>query len=99
MRGRRFVHLRMCLLMVVLGSPVYAGGWTAKAPIPLPRCGAGAATVNSHLYIVGGGPDSTCQAPSTDTVQIYDPALDMWLPGPPMISSHSLPIVATIELE
>jgi hypothetical protein len=64
------------------------GRWEARAPMALPRGFAGAATVRGRIVVAGGlvrpGADGGTLAQSTDAVEVYDPARDVWEPGPPL---------------
>ncbi|MGH8128344.1 MAG: kelch repeat-containing protein, partial [Gammaproteobacteria bacterium] len=52
--------------------------WTTGAPDPLPvGGGAGYATLNGSLYIVGGCDNGACQGPSS-AVQVYHPYSNSW---------------------
>jgi N-acetylneuraminic acid mutarotase len=56
--------------------------WTLLSPMKQPRNHAAAATDGTRLYVFGGrGPgsgDSNAVANGFDTVQVYDPRLDLW---------------------
>ncbi|MCA1811316.1 MAG: hypothetical protein LC623_04810, partial [Halobacteriales archaeon] len=62
--------------------------WTAGAPMPNPRAGAGAAEVNGLIYIIGGRDCGTpyCGTPANawNDLQIYNPVTNTWAIGPPM---------------
>lgn len=73
-------------------SAVAQGTWTTKAPMPTPRLGLGAASVNGIVYAVGGG-DYGCGTYST--VEAYDPATDTWSTKASMPTArYSLAVVA-----
>jgi len=51
------------------------GIWSGKAEMPTARAGACSATVNSRIYVIGGGKEPMNPFP---TVEEYDPATDTW---------------------
>jgi len=55
-------------------TPLY-DSWEQKAPLPNPRVGIRANTVNDKIYIVGG---------STNSLDIYDPLTDSWTTKTPV---------------
>lgn len=60
--------------------------WSFGASIPKPYLGAGTATVNGKMYVVGGCTDSTgC---GTTDVQVYNPATDSWTTA----ASYPIPV-------
>jgi N-acetylneuraminic acid mutarotase len=64
--------------------------WTILASMPLARSGAGFGNDGKKFYVFGGreGKDTTTNG--TDTVQIYDPAKNIWT-----ISAATLPVART----
>ena len=63
--------------------------WVARSPMPLPRRDFATAVLDGRIYVLGGGDTTapTSPSPPTDTVQVYDPATDTWMVGPPMLYS------------
>jgi N-acetylneuraminic acid mutarotase len=67
--------------------------WRRAAPLPTPRDGIGIAALASKVYVVGGrSGDGAVSA----LVDIYDPALDRWSPGPalPQPLDHAAVVTA-----
>ena len=60
------------------------GGWIARAPMPTPRSGGGAAVVDGKIYVAGGRP------PGGSAFEVYDPATNQWerLPDMPTQRNH-----------
>jgi N-acetylneuraminic acid mutarotase len=49
---------------------------TTKTPMPTPRSGASAVTVNGKIFVIGGRGSQS--GPSYSVVEVYDPATDTW---------------------
>lgn len=65
----------------VASSPLPSSAWSLHAEAPSPLTEVAAAAFAGQLWVAGGyAPDGT----PVDTVQVYDPALDAWSPGPPL---------------
>src|SRR5262245_6205185 len=58
--------------------------WEAKRGINMPRDDFGIATVNGKIWVLGGMTGE--RGNRLDTIEIYDPATDMWSAGPKMTS-------------
>ena len=54
--------------------------WEFMTDMPIPRTECGAVTCNNRIYVIGGF-DS---AESLNSVLVYNPEANIWLPGPPM---------------
>lgn len=67
------------------------GAWLGLAPIPTPRSGFGAASVNDRIYVFGGeGPNGTIK-----NVEVYVPEFDSWQPfGEIPTARHGVTAVA-----
>ena len=80
------------------GNVLAQGGvWTNKAPMPTPRNGLGAASINGIVYAVGGSDGGGCNPYST--VEAYDPATDTWTTKHPMPTArYSLVVVAVNQI-
>src|SRR4030095_3999775 len=54
--------------------------WESRKPMSVPRNHAYAAAVNNKIYVIGGrrGHPFSMPASTTDAVEEYDPATDMW---------------------
>jgi hypothetical protein len=73
---------------------IAANTWSARAALPTGVNVAGGAAYNGQMWVLGGGtpfrgslagPEASTQAPGPEamtTVQIYDPATDVWSAGP-----------------
>ena len=55
--------------------------WSTAAALPTPTSWSAAATLNDHIYVVGG--INSSQAETADT-EIYDPATNAWSAGVPL---------------
>ncbi len=63
------------------------GRWTQGADTPTPRNSAAGAVIDGRIYVVGGRrflPNETARIRNLATLEIYDPARDMWEAGPDM---------------
>jgi N-acetylneuraminic acid mutarotase len=59
--------------------------WASKRPVPTPRYGHAAAAAGGKLFVLGGSAKRSDGADrGLATVEIYDPATDSWISGPPM---------------
>ena len=64
------------------------GAWTTKASrMPHPRLQSAAAVVDDKVYVMGG---YTADGGIISTVDVYDPALDMWTTDVPMPTARRL---------
>ncbi|MFN8512268.1 MAG: kelch repeat-containing protein [Chloroflexia bacterium] len=61
--------------------------WEAKRGVTMPRDDFGIATVNGKIWVLGGMTGE--RGNRLDTIEIYDPATDMWSSGPQMTSGRS----------
>ena len=69
------------------------GAWTTKASkMPHPRLHSASAIVDNKVYIIGGAFDGIIS-----TVDVYDPALDVWATGIPMPTARRLLGAATVD--
>lgn len=65
------------------------GTWATKAPMPTPRAGLAAVTGHDgRVYALGGITVSGGAVSVLPTVEIYDPATDLWTGGPPLPSAR-----------
>ncbi len=80
-----FRRVSIAFSLLLLTAPLLAqtgGRWTNRASLSLARQETGAARIGNQIYVVGG---ITSSAPtSTDTVEVYDIALDQWTFAPSM---------------
>ena len=63
--------------------------WRERAPLPQPVAGYMGGVLHGHLYIIGGSYWAGKQKRWTDRVQVFDPAVDTWRPGPPLPQPES----------
>jgi len=66
--------------------------WVARTAMLLPRRDFATATVDSRIYVLGGGDVQGGSPHPTTTVQVYDPATDSWTMGAPLlvaVTSHA----------
>jgi hypothetical protein len=77
----------------VPSDPLPASEWSLRASAPQPLTEVAAAAFGGQLWVAGGyAADGT----PVDTVQVYDPALDAWSPGPPLPEPvHHAALVST----
>jgi N-acetylneuraminic acid mutarotase len=63
--------------------------WSSAASMPTPKADLSAATLNGKVYAIGGLIDTptTFNGP-TNTVDVYDPATDVWRSAAPMLNSR-----------
>lgn len=74
------------------------GTWDELAPMPTHRSGTVTAVIDGKIYVMAGGykqPDGTFRF--LNKVEIYDPVLDRWEDGPPLIQPHDYPALAELE--
>ena len=85
-------------LLCSTGNVLAQGGvWTNKAPMPTPRSGLGAASINGIVYAVGGADAGGCNPYST--VEAYDPVTNTWTTKAPMPTPrYSLAVVAVNQM-
>ncbi|MFC1719037.1 Kelch repeat-containing protein [Candidatus Poribacteria bacterium] len=53
--------------------------WIAKADMPTARYRAAACVVDGRIYVSGGSPTLNDVNPALTTVEVYDPATDIWI--------------------
>ena len=73
--------------------------WGSLASMPIGTSGAGCATANGLVYVVGGASSvsvGTAGATFLNTVQVYNPATDMWSAGTPMPLERGAAAIATV---
>ena len=63
--------------------------WTKAAPLPTPRNQHSVGVINGQIYIIGGQFNHDSQQLDQTLVDIYDPASDTWVEGPPLPVAHS----------
>jgi hypothetical protein len=79
------------------GMPDAAPGfvWTVAAPNPIARFEANGAVVDGELWVLGGFTSADLQV--TSRVDIYDPAGDVWRPGPDLPGAQTHIAVVTFQ--
>ncbi|WP_375438363.1 malectin domain-containing carbohydrate-binding protein [uncultured Hymenobacter sp.] len=77
-------------LHFVLDLDNEVAGWRVAAPLPLPRCHLGGATLGGKLYALGGQHGHNISVNNTALVHEYDPLADTWTRRAdlPTIRSH-----------
>ena len=70
--------------------------WVTKAPMPTARFGAGAASVNGIVYVIGGDV-SYYGCAFTGANEAYDPATNTWITMAPMPTPRALAAVAELN--
>jgi N-acetylneuraminic acid mutarotase len=81
------------------GSQSSGGGreyWTLKTNAPVPMWGAGSATYNGEIYVIGGEPIERNPSP-TSIVQKYNPATDSWSLLPDLPAERAFLDAATVN--
>ena len=73
----------------------YGGAWTTRASMPTPRIGAGVATINGIVYVVGGYNNNNGQTYAT--LEAYDPSTDSWSTKAPMPTKRGFLGVAVAD--
>lgn len=63
------------------------GYWTQRASMTTARDHPGVVGLNGKVYVFGGSNASG----ALESMEIYDPATDTWMPGPPMPGTKSRP--------
>jgi hypothetical protein len=58
--------------------------WTSKAPLGVPRSALGSAVLNGKIYVMGGIASAVAPYTVEGSVEMYDPALDLWTTLPPL---------------
>jgi N-acetylneuraminic acid mutarotase len=66
-----------------------AGGWVARAPLPVATNHVAGAVVGGRIYAVGGQQGQDAAAVHRADVQMYDPATDRWTARAPMPAAKS----------
>jgi hypothetical protein len=61
--------------------------WETRAGIAMPRDDFGIVTIDGRIWVLGGMTGE--RGNRLDTIEIYDPALDLWTDGPKMTSGRS----------
>ncbi len=72
-----------------------AAGWTSKAPLPIPREGVAATSVNGLLYVTGGDDDFTYTGEAF--VHVYDPLANSWSGETPMSNARMYHGMVTVN--
>ena len=71
------------------------GAWTTKpSRMPHPRLQSAAAIVDDKVYVMGG---YTADGGIISTVDVYDPALDVWTTDVPMPTARRLLGAAVVD--
>jgi N-acetylneuraminic acid mutarotase len=70
--------------------------WTTKAPMPSPRFGATARTINQMLYVVGGVDEAIVDDPITGALEVYDQSTNAWTTRRPMPTARAYPAAGVI---
>jgi N-acetylneuraminic acid mutarotase len=70
--------------------------WRERAPLPAPRAGYAAGVWESKLVIGGGTRWEGDRKIWTDRTDLFDPATNVWLPGPPLPVPRSDCACATV---
>lgn len=76
----RYLQWVFILLLVVV-STSFAGGWEQVTELPIWRVGPAAAAVNGKIYLIGGfdyHKNLGGRAPALSTVDVYDPQTNAW---------------------
>ena len=66
-----------------------AGGWVARAPLPLATNHVAGAVVDGQIYAIGGQQNQDSAAIQRAEVQRYDPATDTWTARSPLPLARS----------
>ncbi|MDX1660825.1 MAG: kelch repeat-containing protein [Gemmatimonadota bacterium] len=67
-------------------------GWSRAAPLPVPRLGAGVASLDGRIWVVGG---LTADRRTSPRVDVYDSRSGEWRAGPPLpVPVHHPAVVA-----
>ena len=85
------------LMLVILSSTLLASAvdnyWIIKAPTHIARAGAGIATVNETIYVIGGSQTQNYSnqgfSVSLNATEAYDPANDIWTEKTSMPTSRT----------
>ena len=62
--------------------------WTELPDMPTQRNHLAAVAANGKVYLIGGRFEAGFQSPTTDTLEIFDPATRTWSKGPSMPNSR-----------
>ena len=83
---RKIQRLACLTLIALLGVSAIGGAqedtWTRKADMPTARAGLGASVIDGRIYAIGGWTEIsevTRTNNVSSSVQVYDPATDMWM--------------------
>ena len=82
-----FIFLASTMLPSINIVKAQEDTWTTLAPMPTPKSGLGAVTVNGKIYTIGSGTIN----------QEYDPATNIWTTKAPMPTSRAHFGIATIQ--
>ena len=69
------------ILLLVVVSHSFAGGWEQISELPIWRIGGTAAAVNGKIYLIGGldhHENLGGRAPALSTVDVYDTQTNTW---------------------
>jgi hypothetical protein len=72
--------------------------WRSLAPMPTERRSFATAVLDERVYVLGGGDESApvIPRPPVTTVEIYDPATEVWTTGPSMLVAVSEHMAASV---
>jgi N-acetylneuraminic acid mutarotase len=94
---KKLLATTMIPMLVILSSTLLVNAadnyWIIKAPTDIARYGAGIATVNETIYVIGGSQTQNYSNQSfsvtLNATEVYDPATDIWREKTSMPTSRS----------
>lgn len=66
-----------------------ANTWTSLAPLPTPRSGVAAVSVNGLIYVIGGWTLAGGIPTLQNIVEVFDPAMNTWSSAAPMPTARA----------